>query len=144
MGSLPSIHFLRPSNFLVAAGHAFREEEIPWESKEMPRHPAQLGAVGVGASWASVALCLAPSSGCSSQSPEMEECCADWILQQEPPQTKLPSIHVQLLYMCSSQPSALSRALIKHRPCGRHCARYTGPIGRDLLGVCLPGKMKSG
>lgn len=61
-----------------------------------------------------------------------------------PARTSSDKITFQLLYMCSSQPSALSRALIKHRPCGRHCARYSGPVGRDLLRVCLPGKMKSG
>lgn len=54
-----TFHFLRLSNFLVAAGRALRQEEIPWESKEMPRPAAQLGAVGAGAflgQWASAWL----------------------------------------------------------------------------------------
>lgn len=54
--------------------------------------PSSSPAGGSG-SWklpGSVCLCLAPSSGGSSQSPKLEGPWADWIPQEEPHTTKLP------------------------------------------------------
>ena len=104
------LSFSEAFQFWVAAGRALREEEISWESKEMPYHIAQLGTVGPGSQiWRQLSK---PKDGRT----------LGWL--DSLGRTLYNKITFQPLCVLSFQSNILSQVFIKHLPHGRHHIQY--------------------